>query len=102
MTSQQRDEIIEVLDCDLGARPKTAPGVDALLPHVRAARRTDGAVIVEFDERAAETLDAFVEAERLCCGGIGWDIEREASLRLRITATEEQLTAIESLWKTNK
>jgi hypothetical protein len=95
----QRDEIIEVLDCDLGARPKAAPGIGALLPHVRASNRTDGAIVVDFDAEAAETLAAFVEAERLCCAGIGWNIEGDAGLRLRITAGEAQLSAIQSLWK---
>jgi hypothetical protein len=95
----QRDEIIEVLDCDLGARPKAAPGIDTLLPYVRASKRTDGAIVVDFDAEALETLAAFVEAERLCCAGIGWNIERDAGLRLRITAGEARLTAIESLWK---
>jgi hypothetical protein len=92
-------ELIEVLDCDLGARPQAAPGMDALLPHARGASRMPGALLVEFDERAADTLGAFVEAERLCCDGIGWEIEREPSLRLRISASEAQLSAIESLWK---
>ena len=79
MTTERRDEIIEVLDCDLGVRPKAAPGIDALLPHVRGAARDAGAVLVEFDEQvAARTLEAFVEAERLCCAGIGWEIERDS------------------------
>ena len=99
MATERRGEIIEVLDCDLGARPKASPGIDALLPLVRAARRTPDAVVVQFDERAASTLAAFVEAERLCCAGIGWEIEGDDGLRLRISATGEQLTAIESLWK---
>jgi len=93
-----REDIIEVLDCDLGARPTAAPGVDALLPHVHGTSRADGMLLVEFDARAAQTLEAFVEAERLCCAGIGWEIERGPSLRLRITANEAQLQAIESLW----
>ena len=99
MTTQSRDEIIEILDCDLAARPMAAPGVDALLPYVRGATRTSGAVLVEFDDQAASTLEAFVEAERLCCAGIGWQIERDTGLRLRISADDAQLSAIESLWK---
>jgi hypothetical protein len=102
MTTQRRDEIIEILDCDLDVRPKAAPGIDALAPHVRGVTRTAQAILVEFDSQAAETLAAFVEAERLCCAGIGWDIERDAGLRLRINASEVQLAAIESLWKANK
>jgi hypothetical protein len=97
-----REDIIEILDCDLDARPKAAPGVDALLPHVRRVNTTHEALLVEFDEQAALTLEAFVEAERLCCAGIGWEIEREPSLRLRITAKEAQLQAIESLWNNER
>jgi len=99
MAKQRRDEIIEILDCDLAARPSAAPGVDALLPHVRGATRTSGAVLVEFDDLAASALEAFVEAERLCCAGIAWEIERDTGLRLRISADDAQLSAIESLWK---
>jgi hypothetical protein len=99
MANMVRDEIIEVLDCDLGARPQAAPGIDALLPHVLRASRAPGALLVEFERQAEPMLDAFVEAERLCCAGIGWEIERDAGLRLRITTTGAQLSAIESLWK---
>jgi hypothetical protein len=101
MVYMRRDEMIEVLDCDLGARPQAAPGIDALLPHVLRASRAPGALLVEFEHAAAATLEAFVEAERLCCVGIGWEIERDAGLRLRITTTGAQLSAIESLWEAN-
>ena len=97
-TTPARDEIIEVLDCDLGVRPAAAPGVDALLPHVCGVSTSDGALLVDFDAQAAGTLEAFVAAERLCCAGIGWEIERGPVLRLRITANEGQLNAIKSLW----
>jgi len=97
-SSPARDDIIEVLDCDLGARPASAPGVDALLPHVRGVSTTHEGLLVDFDSEAAPTLEAFVEAERLCCAGIGWEIERGPLLRLRITANEVQLEAIKSLW----
>jgi hypothetical protein len=99
MARERRTEIIEILDCDLGARPQAAPGIDALLPHVLRASRAPGALLVEFDERAAQMLEAFVEAERLCCAGIGWEIDRTSGLCLRISATDAQLTTIESLWK---
>ena len=99
MTTERRDEIIEVLDCDLGVRPKAAPGIDSLIPHVRGVARATGTLLVEFDLQVCDTLTAFVEAERLCCAGIGWEIERASGLRLRISATDEQLSAIESLWK---
>ena len=93
----QRD-VIEVLDCDLEARSTEAPGIDALLPDVRGVSKTDRALLVDFDEQAAQALEAFVEAERLCCAGLGWEIERGPALTLRITANEVQLEAIKLLW----
>jgi hypothetical protein len=102
MGTHPRDEIIEVLDCDLGVRPKAAPGIDALIPYVRTVSRTSGALTVDFDSGVADTLEAFVEAERLCCAGIGWEIERDAGIRLRINADETQITAIESIWNQAK
>ena len=98
MTTDRSAQIIEILDCELDARPKAAPGVGQLLPHVRGATRNPGALLVDFDEEAAPTLEGFVEAERLCCANIGWEIEREPKLRLRISAEETQLTAMESIW----
>jgi hypothetical protein len=102
MATQRRDEIIEILECENGARPKAAPGIGELLPKVRGVSQVSGALLVEFDPQAGETLAAFVEAERLCCAGIGWEIERSPGLWLRITASDEQLTALESLWKAHK
>ena len=99
MATERRDQIIEILDCDLGVRLRAAPGIDTLLPYVRNATRTPKSLLVEFDDQAAPTLEAFVEAERLCCAGIGWEIERDRGLRLRISADDAQLSAIESVWK---
>jgi hypothetical protein len=100
--TQRRDDIIEVLDCDLDVRPKAAPSLDLLLPYVRSATRNATTLFVAFDPQAEPTLEAFVEAERLCCAGIGWDIERDSGLHLRITAADAQISAIESLWKQSK
>jgi hypothetical protein len=99
MATERRNEIIQVLDCDVDVRPEAAPGIGALLPHARGVSRTPTALVVEFDPQVTDILEVFVEAERLCCAGIGWKIERDAGLRLRITANDAQLTTIESLWK---
>jgi len=99
MAGDRRNEIIEILDCDLAARPQAAPGIDALLPHVLRASRTPGALLVEFDLQVEPMLAAFVEAERLCCAGIGWEIELDTAVRLRITAADTQIDAIERLWQ---
>jgi hypothetical protein len=99
--STDRREILEVLDCDIGVRPKAAPGMPELLPHVRGVSRRDGALLVEFDAAGADALEGFVAAERLCCAGIAWEIEREPGLRLRVTAAEAQLVALEDIWRSS-
>lgn len=97
--SAAREDIIEVLACEIDARPKSAPGPEQLASHVRGATRGPGSLLVYFDDEAAEVVAAFVEAERVCCAGIDWRIERGPGLRLRISAEDGQLAAIESLWK---
>ena len=91
-------DFLEVLDCEIGVRPKVAPGIGELLLLARRVTRPVGALLVDFDPAADETLASFVEAERLCCAGIGWEIEREPTLRLRVKANEEQLAVLEKLW----
>jgi hypothetical protein len=97
MKRVQRSDIVELLDCEIGARPKGAPGIEQLLPLVRGGRRTATNLQIELDPEAAEALEAFVEAERLCCAGIGWEIERDPALVLSITASESQLDAMEPI-----
>ena len=98
MKAEQDHALIELLDCDLDIRPKAAPVIDQLLPRVRGTKRIAATLHVEFDPGAAETLEAFVAAERLCCAGIGWEIQRGPPLVLRISANDAKIRAIESLW----
>jgi hypothetical protein len=94
--------LLEVLACEIGARPKGAPSFDDVAGAVRAVRRETGALIVEFDPAAAERVEALVEAERLCCAEIGWHLERVApaeggpagTVRLRIEASAARLDAL--------
>ncbi len=102
MTRQHYAEIIEVLDCEISARPAAGPGIDALLPHLQATRRTVGELTASFAPEALKSLEAFVEAERVCCAGIGWEIVRSPGLQLRISASPAQLDAIQSLWSSKQ
>jgi hypothetical protein len=52
-------DVLEVLACEIDARPHGAPGPDALVAHVRAVRRDGSAVIVTFDASAREAVEAF-------------------------------------------
>jgi hypothetical protein len=69
-------KVLDVLGCEIGARPKGAPSFDDVAGAVRGVRREAGALVVDYDPSAAEKLEAVVEAERLCCADIGWHLER--------------------------
>jgi hypothetical protein len=95
-------KVLDVLGCEIGARPKGAPTFDDVAGAVRAVRREPGALVVDYDPSAAERLEAVVEAERLCCAGVGWHLERVAPaegapggvVRLRIEASPARLDAL--------
>ena len=98
MRTPDQDDVIELLACDIAARPAGAPTPDELAPHVRSRARTDGALSIEFSSAAADSVAAFAAAESLCCASIGWSVEREPAVRLIISAAPEQLDAIEQLF----
>lgn len=95
--TRERGEVLEVLSCEIGLRPAGAPGLHELRPAVRGWQREPGALIVGLDAGAAETAEAIVAAERLCCAALGWELERTPETRLRISATDEQLDLLQEL-----
>src|SRR2546428_1999483 len=98
MSTARRKETLEVLNCEIGVRPNDAPGIPQLLSHVLSVSRKDGELLVAFEEMAAEALEKFVAAERLCCAGIDWQIQHDLGPKLRIIAGEAQLAELETLW----
>ena len=90
------DELLDVLDCDVEARPE-APGVDTLAPFLRSAQRGPGELVLEIDQAGSALAEAFVAAECVCCATIGWELVEGPPLRLRITATELQVEALAAL-----
>ena len=97
-------EALIALACDIETRPRTAPGIDALLPRVTGAQRATGALIVDFDPSAGDDLSAFVAAEQVCCASIDWHVETGAGdhrrVRLRIAGDDEQLDWLERAFTT--
>jgi hypothetical protein len=93
-----REDLLSVLSCEIEARPP-APTVAEVAPLALGIVRTEGAVVVEFPESAREVVEAFAAAERLCCSGIAWDVERGATVTLRIAANEAALDVLESMMK---
>ena len=94
MPAERADEL-EVLACEYEKRPKDAPSFFDLEGAVRAVRREDGALVIDFDPAEAERVAALVDAERQCCATIGWELQRSPLLRLRISASPAQLDVFE-------
>lgn len=92
------DHMIELLACDISARPSGAPGVDQLTAHTVAIRRTPAEVIVTFDAGAGDMVANFAAAEQLCCSSLSWLVEREPAVTLTVRATPAQLDAIELMF----
>lgn len=90
-------EAIELLACDIAARPRSAPLPDVLALSMRDLARNDGVLTITFAEEASDDVAAFAAAERVCCSGIAWDVGHKP-LRLTITAAAAQLDAIETLF----
>jgi hypothetical protein len=96
MSRFARDELIELLACDIESRPE-APGPDALAPFVRGASLDVRSLFIELDPAGRAVAEAFVAAEQVCCASIGWALEGENGLRLRITAAQPQLKVLAGL-----
>ena len=70
-----------------------------LAPFVRGVTRTADGVKISFAPEAIADVEAFAAAERLCCAGIGWDVQRDPVV-LTITAPPEQLDGIVQIFET--
>ncbi len=93
MRNLPREDLLEVVGCEIGKRPANAPTLDDLGQHVLGVQRESGSITLRFAAEALATLKAFVEAERECCGGIGWTVSERPDVALRIEAGPAQLEA---------
>ena len=98
MTEQLQPEMLDTLVCEPASRPKGAPTIGEILPAVRSARRDEGYLTVTFDRTATDLVSAVVDAERLCCPTLVWELEAGPSLVLRIGATTGQLDVLEAVF----
>ena len=93
-------ELLNVLSCDIGARPAGAPSFDDIRPHLLTVRRDGATLTLTFHHSGAGLVQAFVVAETLCCGGIGWQFHASPTPTLTVEAPPDQLEALESMWQT--
>ncbi len=91
-------ELIELVACGIAARPQDAPMPAALVPHILGMTRAGATLKISFAAEAVADVDAFAAAERICCSGLGFDVQR-APLVLTITASPVQLDGIEQLFR---
>ena len=99
MAERPADDVLDVLACDFGARPAEAPGLPDVLGSVRAVHREGETLVVAFDPADGERVHQVVEAERVCCAEISWDLTPGRAgepLVLRIGATADQLDLFEN------
>lgn len=92
------EDLLDIVGCEIDARPQ-APGLDALAPYILGVSRDARAIVVTFVAEAAGLVEAFAAAERVCCAGIGWEVELGSPVILRITAGADALDALEQLVK---
>jgi hypothetical protein len=98
MREQLPPETLDTLACELDRRPKNAPTIADLVASVRSLRREADTLIVEFEPTVADLVAAVVAAERQCCSTIGWHLDTDRPVQLRITARPMQLTTLEKLF----
>ncbi len=99
MKNPPREDLLDVVECEIDRRPQ-APVIADLEPYFTGISRQPEALTMSFAPEARETLEAFVAAERQCCAGIGWFVSDGPSVRLRIEAGAEALDALATLFET--
>jgi hypothetical protein len=92
------DELIDLVACDIAVRPKDAPAFDVLAPRVLGVDRTAATLKITFAAEAADDVEAFAAAERICCSTLGFDVQRDPVV-LTITASPAQLDAMQQLFR---
>ena len=97
MKADELDTALDVLACEYDKRPKGAPSFFDLQPSIQAARREGDVLRIDFDPAAMLDVRQLVEAERLCCADIGWELQQSPSLTLTIRASPAQLAIFEQV-----
>jgi hypothetical protein len=88
-------EILDVLACDISARPRTAPTFEEVSVYLRTVTREAGAIVIAFDPAGAADVRSLVAAESLCCATMRWDLEEnDEALILRVGGSPAQLDAL--------
>ena len=91
-------DILEVLQCDIGARPD-APTPDDLARDLRTATIAGCRLVLSFRRSAVDAVRRFSAAECVCCSGMGWEVSETAdAVVLAVSGTPAQLEIIATAW----
>lgn len=89
------DQSIEAPGCQWDKRPKGAPSFHDVAGSMRELRRQGDALVVEYDLVAAPAIRELMEAERLCCPHVRWDLKVQPVLELTMVANESWLNLMQ-------
>jgi MerR family copper efflux transcriptional regulator len=98
MSEQLTPEVVDTLVCELGRRPKGAPTIADIVGSVTSVHREADSLVMAFDPNAVEVIRAVVDAERHCCSTLGWQLNTEHGVKLRVIAKPPQLDALETMF----
>jgi hypothetical protein len=93
------EDMIDVLVCDIQARPRGAPSIFDVSPYIESVVRSPESISISFAGAGAADVAAFVEAERLCCAAIDWRLEVGPAVVLTIGASPNQLDVFEQMFR---
>ena len=90
---------LQVVGCDIGARPAGAPVFEDVRSQILVVRREPERLTVEFSASAAKDVRAFVEAEQQCCSDLVFNVIPGDPALMQIDATRELIDMVEG-WMT--
>jgi MerR family copper efflux transcriptional regulator len=92
------EDMLEVLQCDIGARPD-APTPDDLAPNLQSASIEGDQLVLRFERSAIEAVRQFAAAECVCCGGMGWEVSETADVVvLTVSGSRAQVEVMATAW----
>lgn len=91
------EKTLSVLACNISVRPRNAAGIAELIPFVDSVQNLGNRLAIDFETAGLSAVESFVNAERLCCTGLTWDLVPGINgVQLTITGTIEQVSMIKT------
>jgi len=89
------EQTLEILSCDLAARPKNAAGIEDVQKHLISVKRESDSLVAVFRNSGKSDVRSFADAERSCCTTLSWEvIELEDQISLTIRGLPNQIDEV--------